>query len=636
MIIGTAGHVDHGKTSLVRALSGVDTDRLLEEKARGISIDLGFAYVPGPDGSVIGFVDVPGHERFIHNMLAGATGIDYLLLAVAADDGIMPQTLEHLAIADLLGVERGVVALTKADLVPRTRLEAVKAELAALLSGTGLAGAETIETSVTSGEGVEALRAHLLAAATADLPRTRSGLFRLSVDRCFTLPGAGTIVTGTVLSGSVAVGDKIRVSPSGLTARVRSIHAQNRAAERGHAGERCALNLVGESVTKEAIARGEILLDPALHAPTERIDARLRVLAGESRDIQQWLPVRLHCGADALDARLVVLEDEPLRPGGSGWVQLVLDRPIAAACGDRFILRDCTAQRTIGGGRFTELRPPARKRRTPERRAQLEALALAEPAAALARYLDLPPFHADLSAFARDRAQGEIEIEGLVRLTAEKTVYGMTAPRMEAYRGALLATLAAFHVENPDVQGLGRERLRTRLEPRLPAPLFGAVLQFLARDGLIATDGAWVRLPGHQAKLTPAHEALWVRIAPRLGGEERFRPPRVRDLAGTLELPENVVRALLKLASRLGRVDEVAQDHFFLRATMAEIVALALALGEAAPEHRFSAAELRDRLGNGRKVAIQILEFLDRHGVTLRRGDLRRINPHRLDLFGQP
>ena len=279
MIIGTAGHIDHGKTALVGALTGVDTDRLKEEKARGISIDLGFAYLP-TDAGTLGFIDVPGHEKFIHTMLAGASGIDFALLIVAADDGVMPQTREHLALLDLLGIARGIVALTKADLADASRRAEVESEIAALLDGSSLEGAQIVPVSAVTGEGIDDLRARLVAAAKAFSARAAEGRFRLAVDRSFTLTGAGTVVTGTVLTGRVGIGDQLIVSPSGIAARVRSIHAQNRKAAAGRAGDRCALNLAGEGVTQEAIARGDMVLDAALHAPTERIDARLRVLAG--------------------------------------------------------------------------------------------------------------------------------------------------------------------------------------------------------------------------------------------------------------------------------------------------------------------------------------------------------------------
>jgi selenocysteine-specific elongation factor len=640
MIVGTAGHIDHGKTSLVRALTGVDTDRLKEEKARGISIDLGFAYLPASDGSILGFVDVPGHERFVHNMLAGATGIDFVLLVIAADDGIMPQTIEHLAIVDLLGIEQGVVALTKVDLVDQGRREEVASHISRLTAGTRLGGMEVIPVSSATGEGLENLRARLFAATSTCRARAASARFRLGVDRCFVLAGSGTIVTGTVLSGTVSVGDKVIVSPRGTIARVRSIHAQNQPTLRSAAGERCALNLTGDGISKETVARGDMILDPELHAPTDRIDAELRLLASETKPIGQWTPARLHHAASDVAARIVLLGDEPVSPGREARIQLVLDRPIAAAAGDRFVLRDTSAQRTIGGGRFLDLRAPQRKRRTPARMAELDAHAIIDHPQALAALLDRPPHYVDLAIFGRDRAIPRAEIEALVGkldivcLAAPNGVAGLSQASWTKFKQSLLAALESFHAANPDLPGIGRERLRLQIEPRLPASVFLPALQSLAFARDVALEGAWVRLHGHEAKLSPQDEDVWYDIQRLLAGAERFRPPRVRDIAGMLSLAEPEVRRILKLQGRMGKLDEVAHDHFFLRATTAEIVAIIIDLAEDAPDGQFSAAQLRDRLDNGRKVSIQILEFLDRHGVTLRRGDVRRVNKHRLDLFG--
>ncbi|NEU13273.1 selenocysteine-specific translation elongation factor [Methylobacterium sp. BTF04] len=638
MIVGTAGHIDHGKTSLVQALTGIDTDRLKEEKARGISIDLGFAYLPVPDGDRLGFVDVPGHERFVHTMLAGAGSIDWALLVVAADDGPMLQTLEHLAILDLLGIANGMVALTKTDLVAPERLAAVSAQIRDALTPTGLAGIAIVPVSARTGAGIEALRNALFAAARSHADRNAEGLFRLAVDRSFVLSGAGTVVTGTILSGSVAVGDRVMVSPSGVPARVRAIHAQNQPVERSRAGDRCALNLAGEGIARDAIHRGDVVCDPSLHAPTARLDAQVKLLPGE-KAIPAWMPVRLHHAATSVGARLVVLEAGPLEPGATGPVQLVLDTPIAAAVGDRFVLRDVSAQRTLGGGRFLDLRPPSRRRRAPERLAQLAAAAAETPAAALAGLLALPPYHLDLVAFGRDRTLTPDRVErlatdlSLVRLTVPDGTIALAPAAWGALSDDLVGRLAAFHAENPDLMGIGQERLRLSLDVRLTAPVFRAMLQEMARAGHLVLDGAWVRLPGHTATLSEVDEIRWRRIPSLIGGAERFRPPRVRDIAKIMGVAEADIRHLLKRASRLGRVDEVAHDHFFLRTTTSEMVDRVASLSATLPKGEFTASQFRDTVENGRKVAIQILEFFDRHGVTLRREDLRRVNPQRLDLF---
>jgi len=521
MIIGATGHIDHGKTALIKALTGVDGDRLKEEKARGITIDLGFTYLPIEDGRVLGFVDVPGHERFVHTMVAGASGIDFALLAVAADDGVKPQTLEHLAIIDLLGVRRGLVALTKIDVVGPERVTAVAREIRAAAVGTVLERADVLPVSALTGQGVDELRARLVAHVADTEDRYAEARFRLPVDRVFTLPGVGVVVTGTVQSGSAHAGDRVVISPLGLPARVRSLHIQNRPAEEGRAGDRCALNLADQGVSKEAIQRGDMVLDPELHAPTDRIDARLRLLPGEAKPIGQWCPVRLHHAAVEVGAHIVLLRDDPILPGESADVQLVLDRPIAAAVPDRYVIRDASAQRTIGGGQFIDLRPPTRRRRAPERRAQREAMAIVDPYAAFAALLSAPPFAWDLVAFARDRALSAAHTDhlaeklGLVLLQSSASRIAVSPERWRIFTSSLLEELARYHTENPDQQGIGREKLRLILQPRLPAPVFVVALQKAVRNGELVLDGSFVRLAAHTARLTPQDEAAWSVIATR-------------------------------------------------------------------------------------------------------------------------
>ena len=633
MIVGTAGHIDHGKTALVKALTGTDADRLAEEKARGITIDLGFAYTDLSGGAITGFVDVPGHEKLIHTMLAGAGGIDLALLVVAADDGVMPQTREHLAILDLLGITRGIVALTKADLADDARRVELRAQIRATLAPTGLANAAIVPVSSLTGEGIAPLRRLLIEAEAATAPRRDDAPFRLAVDRSFTLAGVGTVVTGTVISGRVDIGDPVTISPRGLAARVRGIHSQNRPAETGSAGQRCALNLSGEGMGKDAVARGDMILSPPLHAPTDRIDAWLDVMANEPKSIGNWFPARLHTHAAEAGARIVPLS-EPIPPGASGPVQIVLDRPVAAAIGDRFILRDVSASRSLGGGVFLDLRPPARKRRAAARLALIEAARDRNDGAALAAMLAVAPV--DLPVFTRDRALSIPDAQNAIR-TAGAVILGdlaLSHDHLDGLRTQLQQALARFHEQNPDMAGLGREKLRLALTPRLPKPEFLSFLRDEAGAGRAVMDGAFLRLPGHEVRLSPEDEALWLRIVPALTGDGRFRPPRVRDFATETGVEEREVRRVLKLTQKLGRTDQIAHDHFFARTVTAEMVAIAVDVAAKTEDGWFGAPAFRDRMGNGRKVAIEILDFLDRLGVTLRRGDLRRINPHRVDLFG--
>jgi selenocysteine-specific elongation factor len=621
MIIGTAGHVDHGKTALVKALTGIDADRLAEEKRRGITIDLGYAYT-----AEFGFVDVPGHERFVHTMLAGATGIDAALLVVALDDGVMPQTREHVQILQLLGIERGVVALSKADLMPG-RVAPVAAQVRALLARTALAGAPLLAVSSMTGEGIAVLREALLALK----PRTRdTGLYpRLAVDRAFTLTGAGLVITGTLVSGCIRLGDRLMLSPPGIELRVRGLHAQNRAAEQAVAGQRVALNVTGPRLSKDLVTRGDWVLHPEVHAPTQYLDVRLTLLAEEPRPLRPDTPVHVHLGAAHVTGRVAPLDVERMEPGRTALARISLDRPIGALARDRLVLRDAAATRTIGGGVVIDPFPPRRGRRRPERLAQLAALDHTEPGDALRAVLSLPPGWIERAAFLRAR---NLPPSMLTSVTAVGDLL-MAPERFEELRKDVLERLATHHTAAPDQPGLQFERLRTAMPGRPSTAACRAIVDSLLRGGAAEQDGPWLRLPTHRATLSAQDERLW-RQASELIAAERFRPPRTRDLARVLSVPEPAMRAVLKRVQRMGRLIEVAPDQFFLSQTVAEMAALAAAAAETAPNGTLTAAAFRDRLANGRKVAIQVLEFFDRAGLTVRTGDERRVRLERLGMFG--
>ena len=626
MIVGTAGHIDHGKTALVKALTGVDADRLKEEKARGITIDLGYAYSDLGDGRQLGFVDVPGHERFVHNMLAGATGIDAALLVVSAVEGIKPQTVEHLQIADLLGLDRGLVAVTKADLASDDQILERMAEIETLLASTSLKGAEMVPVSALTGRGIEELKDKLL--ALGESGKGATGFARLAVDRCFLLQGAGVVVTGTVHAGEFRIDDRVLLTPSGIEARVRSLHAQNRAAEVGRAGERCALNLTGPRLSKDAVKRGDWVIAPELHAPTDRIDLRLKLLAAESQKLKHWSAVHVHMGSAHVMGRVALLEGDTLAPGEEALAQLVLDEKVGALAGDRAILRDPSATRTIAGGTVIDPFGPPRNRRTARRLAELAALG--DESEALPRLLALDQGYVDLARFGQAHNLRPAEIDKQLGEAAgvRQGAYGFLATTLAEARADIVETLAAHHASTPDAPGLQPERLRLAAKRRWPAAVFKVLLDLEIASRRIVVDGPFLRLPGHSLTLGAKDDAIWKKVSAELA-RDRFKPPRTRDFAQSYGVPEADMRRILRRVAKLGRIVEVAPDQFFLRPVVAEMIGIARDLGD-----DFTAAQFRDRLDNGRKVAILILEFFDRHGITVRRGDMRRTVPQKLATFG--
>ncbi len=632
MIIGTAGHIDHGKTSLVKALTGVDTDRLKEEKERGITVDLGFAFKALSHGEVLGFVDVPGHEKLVRNMLAGATGIDQVLLVIAADDGPMPQTREHLAILHLLGLSQGVVALSKCDLVSDERLQQAQAEIRALLQGSLLAAAPVLPVSVVTGQGLEALAEHLarghseLKAQGPQAAGRRSGLFRLAVDRSFSLAGIGTVVTGTAVSGQVAVGDKLSLSPRGVEVRVRSIHAQNEAASSGHAGQRLALNLAG--VEKTDVRRGDWLLASALHAPTQAFDARLLLLASETKALAHRTPVHLHLGAEDVGARVLLLEGQALPPGGRAWVQLVLDRPIGALHGDRFIVRDQSALRTLGGGSVVDAFPaPARpgQAHRSQRLAALAAMDEASPTQALAASLALQPATGiDAQAFATQWNLSDSDRQALWAAVPHRSLHEsgpqlLFAPgQIERYAAALTSHLTAFHRKQADSPGLTQEQLQRAVRDKPVGALFAPLLRQLAKDGVIKRSGAHHALPGHDASLQGADKQLWEKLKPWLD-EGGIHPPRFSDmLLRDRALRKDQVLRLMQRLQRMGAVHGVGAEYFIQTPHLLELATSAYALAEADPNKRLNVKALREATGVSRHLSMPLVEYFDEIGLTKR------------------
>ncbi|HJP22754.1 MAG TPA: selenocysteine-specific translation elongation factor [Alphaproteobacteria bacterium] len=636
MIVATAGHVDHGKTLLLKALTGVDTDRLPEEKKRGLSIDLGFAYRELPGGDILGFIDVPGHERFVRNMLVGVAAIDFVLFVVAADEGPMPQTAEHLAILDILGIERGAVALTKIDRAEPERIAEVTNQVHEILAPTSLAGLPIFPLSALTGEGVEALDQHLTQAALDIPPRPAGGRFRLAVDRCFTISGAGLVATGTVFSGAIGVGERLVLSPPGIEVRLRSLHAQNRDSQSGRAGQRCALNIAG-NVKRADVQRGQWLLEAEVHAPVRRLDARLRVLP-ETKALRHWTPVHVHIGAVDVTGRLALLRDRSVKPGQTALVQLVLDHEIGALRGDHFVLRDQSAKHTLGGGIILDPFAPARGRARPQRLQYLEAMELESPGEALrAALLARPRDGVDLGRFARawnltaDEAAALGERSGVVAIGGNDAV-GLDSGHWESLRAAVMGSVRDWHRQKPDSAGPSEVALRHAIEEPVGTRVFAALIRELAHRKALLRDGAALKLPDHRPEMSAPDAALWKRLEPFLA-EGGVRPPRVREVAAELGVDLKVLTAFYGRAARQGLLLPVADNRYFPPAAIGELARIAEDLAGRSPGQTFTAKEYRDATGIGRNLTIEVLEYFDKVKFTARSGDDRRLRRPAAELF---
>jgi selenocysteine-specific elongation factor len=654
MILATAGHIDHGKTALIRALTGVDADRLPEEKRRGMTIDLGFAYAALPDGTPIGFVDVPGHERFLPNMLAGVLSIDRVLLVVAADDGPRPQTIEHLDILELIGIAEITVVVTKIDRVPAERVAVVTAEVAALLAEAGYPESPIFAVSSQRGDGIAALTGHLEESARrAALTRAvtaPAGRFRLAIDRVFSLPGIGLVVTGTVAAGALTVGDRLLVAPRGFPVRVRGLHAGNHPIECVGAGERVAVNLAGSFPDGAEPRRGDWLMLSEGRLPegrlgVQRLDLWVRLSRHAGMPLRDGLPVHLHHGTEDVVGRAAVLSGRSIGSGETGFVQLDLDREIAALHGDRAVLRDHGARATLAGGRVVDPLAPRRGRRRPARLALLDAMLPSDPATALGEMLRAEGL-VDLGQFALVRNLTMAELDAICeKAGCERAGAGwrrlgsagagsvaIAVDRLAALAESVAERLAEWHRTQPDMLGPTGPALTAQLRAAAPMAVLDAALSQLAEEGRAVREGGMWRLAEHRPRLGPADEKLWQRLRPLLA-EGELRPPRVREIAAALALESAAVERLLRRAERLGRVAKVADNRYFLPETLARLADIARDLAAQSPQGTFTAAVFKDRSGVGRNLSIEILEYLDKIGATRRDGDARVVL-RRGDVFG--
>ena len=640
MIIATAGHVDHGKTSLVRALTGVDTDRLAEEKARGLSIDLGFAYWPMKGGRTIGFVDVPGHERFLRNMLAGVAGLDATLLVVAADDGVMPQTYQHLAVLSIMGVETVVVALTKCDLVTDIRIENVTQAIKKCLSATTLAGSNIIPVSTVSGFGIEKLRTEIRA-LSADVPaRSSIGNFRMTIDRAFQMHGTGLVLTGTVSSGTVSNGDRLKLMPSGQEVRVRTIHAQNEVSHKGKAGQRLGLNVTGTKLDTQFSGRGNWLASGALNVPTQCFDAEVFLRGIETNSLKTWTNVHLHIGTAQLMARLRPIDEEELEPGSKGFAQLILKHPISALFGDRFILRNASADRIIGGGCVIDPFAEKRGRRQRERALRLAALNNPETANALRELLTVSPSGVDISRFVLARNLVAKDTEQLFRnipmhrvtTNHRDTVYGPECWR--AMKKIILQSLEKASGSGSDEPGLNLAMLSHAIGQELSRGTVSLLIDELLIDGCVTFDGQYVRLPGQMRSLSLEDAVTTKRVIEALK-KSTSSSPAMGPLADQLAIdPTRLLRVLRRLEGEK-TVVAVAANRYFLTETMHNYAESVVAVNTSF-DGVIQLAEFRRSTGLNRNQAIEVLEYFDRIGFTRRVGAARVILKDVSEVFTRP
>ena len=631
LIIGTAGHVDHGKTALIKALTGVDTDRLKEEKERGISIELGFTYLDLPGRPKVGIVDVPGHERFIKNMLAGAGGFDLVLLVIAADEGVMPQTREHLDIIQLLQVKKGIIVLTKTDLVEADWLELVQEEVREFLQGTVFETAPLVAVSSATGAGIDQLLELLAQVLEETPPKTTAGAPRMPVDRVFSVTGFGTVVTGTMVAGELRVGDAVVLQPQGLATRVRSLQSHGEKVDAVGAGQRVAANLAGLEV--EQIRRGSVVAGPGSLIPTKRLDVRLLLLPDAPRPLKNRAPVRFFLGSGEILGRIRLLDREELPPGAVALAQLDLEEKTVAQKGDRFVLRSYSPMRTIGGGTVIDPVPGRRHKRFHQQTIlALETREQGSPGEILEQYLlnRKMPGLPELAEIALKTALSVLELQKTVLDLAEqgrlKLIAGdgktflLLTPAYQRLTAELQGDLAAYHQEFPLREGYPKEELRSRKFPEINHKTFQILLNTLEQDQILHCTAQAVAAYDFSAGAGAALERL-IRLVRQEMSEAGYQPPLWQELAALADVPEQVAAELLQFLLRKGKLVKISDNIFYLDETLNQIKGLVVDYLRANGE--ITVRDLRDLLQASRKYALPILEYFDKERLTQRAGDKR-------------
>lgn len=628
-IVGTAGHIDHGKTSLVKVLTGQDTDRLKEEKERGISIDLGFAHLDLPDGTQAGVIDVPGHERFVRNMLAGAHGIDFVLFTVAADDGVMPQTEEHFDIVRLLGVTQGLFVITKADLATPARIREVEEEIEMLASGTPFEGAPMLPFSAITREGLPALQAAIVAGLARCAKTEPEAYFRMPVDRAFTLQGHGLVVTGTAHTGKVKVGENLICLPGGERFRVRSIQVHGQTLENAGWGQRVALNLVGSEAA--SVKRGQVVCHEKLARTSQRYDAHVEIPRAGARGLRSHQRVRVHLGTAEITAKLVFLQGkDKVESNQSAYCQITLDEPALVMRGDRFILRDEVARRTLGGGIVLHPWATRHKQREEGGLAKLEALRGGDFAALVDLLLtesESPSLPLDsicqfFNLTANDAAVRLSKIKSAQKLNLEGEQLFVSQLRWQSLGEAAIRLVGQFHKAQPLGAGMDLEDLRAKLRAGLTPAVYRYLIDQRVAAKVLAREGNLVRLPGHSVNVGGAEKALMDKVLGILAADE-MAPPDLAAIEKLTEAPKPRLIEALKLLERQGDVVRVGSELCFKASAVDKVRA---ALREHLIQHStITAAGFRDLIGSTRKYVIPFLEYFDRTGFTIRVGDNRKL-----------
>jgi len=628
VVLGTAGHIDHGKTTLIKALTGVDTDRLKEEKERGITIELGFTFMPLPSGLKISIVDVPGHEKFVRHMVAGATGIDMVALMIAAEEGVMPQTREHLDICKLLRVKKGLIALTKTDLVEKDWLELVKEEIREFVKGTFLEGAAIVPVSSTTGEGIPGLVAEIDRLAQEVEERSSEGLLRLPIDRVFTMRGFGTVITGTIIAGKVSVGDTLEVLPKGLEAKVRGIQAHGEPVETATAGLRVGINLQG--LEKDIVDRGNILALAQSLRPTSALDTIFQLLPGVPKPLKNRTRVRFHVGTTESLGRAIILDREEIKPGEEAFLQLRLEEPVVALPGDRFVIRSYSPVFTIGGGEILDAFPTRHKRlseQVKEEMAILEKgsddekirLRLLKARPAGLSWPELVMRSNLLPSKLRPLVDQLVAKGGILRFNGDRLRY-LHPQVMADLKRFSLDYLKDFHQKNPLQTGAMKEELKSKLPPQVDVRLFNHLLSALIEEKKILAEKETLRLFSHTISLKAEEKDLHKKIV-LLFAKARLQPPTVKEVVSELGASENELKPVLQLLTKEGTLVKVKEDLYFHRQALEELegrmVSFLQQNKEMTPTHFKEVSQV------SRKFAIPLLEHFDGKKLTMRIGDKR-------------